>query len=150
MLVLEWKERAFIEKVNSRCFLLIRCTNMASLYKAPYKGAWDVSSNNSESMGHKDLRLGQIVSKLYWSFITVHFLGFFHWAVSNLVFCCVTVKTIYSECCKPCSFGHVNILMHDITKAFYVFYLYTLHMIGLPWLWNTVSMNVAQKTCCTP
>ena len=24
-----------------------------------------------------------------------HFLGFFHWTVSNLFFCCVTVKTIY-------------------------------------------------------
>ena len=26
-----------------------------------YKGAWNVSANNSETVGHKDLRLGQIV-----------------------------------------------------------------------------------------
>ena len=38
----------------------------------------------------------------------------------------------YSECCKPCSFCHVDILIHDITQAFYVFYLYKLYMIGLP------------------
>ena len=45
-------------------------------------------------MGHKDLRLGQIVYILV--FYNIHFLGFFHWTVSNLIFCCVTVKTIYS------------------------------------------------------
>ena len=45
-------------------------------------------------MGHKDLRLGQIVYMLV--FYKIHFLGFFHWTVSNLLFCCVTVKTIYS------------------------------------------------------
>ena len=44
-------------------------------------------------MGHKDLRLGQIVQKLV--FYNIHFRGFFHWTVSNLFFCCVTVKTIY-------------------------------------------------------
>ena len=43
-------------------------------------------------MGHKDLRLGQIV---YIS--TFHFLGFFHWTVSNLIFCCMTVETIYTQ-----------------------------------------------------
>ena len=32
---------------------------------------------------------------IYYSFITFHFLGFFHWTVSNLFLCCVTVKTIY-------------------------------------------------------
>ena len=35
-------------------------------------------------------------SFIFESFITFHFLGFFHWTVSNLFFCCVTVKTIYS------------------------------------------------------
>ena len=29
-----------------------------------YKGAWNVSANNSETVGHKDLRLGQIVCTL--------------------------------------------------------------------------------------
>ena len=28
--------------------------------------------------------------------MTFHFFGFFHWTVSNLIFCCVTVKTIYT------------------------------------------------------
>ena len=34
---------------------------------------------------------------IYQSFMTFRFLGFFHWTVSNLLFCCVTVKTIYNE-----------------------------------------------------
>ena len=29
------------------------------------------------------------------SLIRFHFLGFFYWTVSNLFFCCVTMKTIY-------------------------------------------------------
>ena len=35
-------------------------TNMASPYKV-YNGAWNVSANNSETVGHIDLRLGKIV-----------------------------------------------------------------------------------------
>ena len=31
------------------------------------------------------------------SLITFHFLGFFHWTVSNSFFCCVTVKTICTK-----------------------------------------------------
>ena len=102
MLVLEWKERAFIEKVNSRCFcwfpaaILVHqnCTPIWRLHTKLYKSAWNVSANNSETVGHKDLRLWQIVYVL--SFITFHFLGFSHWTVSNLFLCSVTVKTIYS------------------------------------------------------
>ena len=37
-----------------------RYTNMASPSKL-YKGAWNVSANNSETVDRKDLRLGQIV-----------------------------------------------------------------------------------------
>ena len=59
------------------------------------KGAGNVLVDNSETVGHKDLRLGQIVWKLV--FYKIHFLGFFHWTVSNLFFCCVTVKTIYTD-----------------------------------------------------
>ena len=36
---------------------------MASPYKAlqrSYKGAWNISANTSETVGHKDLRFGQI------------------------------------------------------------------------------------------
>ena len=51
--------------------------------KKLYKGARNVSANNSETVGFKDLRLGQIVYILV--FITFHFLGFFHWTVSNFV-----------------------------------------------------------------
>ena len=40
-----------------------RYTNMASPYKG-YKGARNVSANNSETVVHKDLRLGQIVYTL--------------------------------------------------------------------------------------
>ena len=38
-----------------------------------------------ETVGHKDLRLGQIVHKLV--FYNIHFLGFFHWTVSVYVPC---------------------------------------------------------------
>ena len=70
MLVLERKERAFIEKVNSRCFcwvpaaILVVHQNGAPIWRLHtklYKGAWNVSANNSETGVHKDLRLGQIV-----------------------------------------------------------------------------------------
>ena len=74
------------------CFVDFRrpyfCTNSGTLIWRPhtrlYKGAWNVSANNSEAVGHKDLILGQIVYMLV--FFTFHFLGFFHWTVSNLIF----------------------------------------------------------------
>ena len=40
-------------------------------------------------------KLGQIAYILV--FYKFHFLGFFHWTVSILFFCCVTVKTICIE-----------------------------------------------------
>ena len=69
MLVLEWKERPFIEKVNSRCFCWFPAailvdqngTPIWHLHTKLYNGAWNVSTNDSETVGHKDLRLGQIV-----------------------------------------------------------------------------------------
>ena len=72
MLVLEWKERAFIQKVNSRCFCWFPAAILVHQNGAPiwrphtklYKGAWNISANNSETMGHKDLRLWQIVYTL--------------------------------------------------------------------------------------
>ena len=63
------KRKSFYRKSELQMFLLIsgghigapkRCTNMAS----PYKGLQrcvNVSANNSETVGHKDLRLGKIV-----------------------------------------------------------------------------------------
>ena len=103
MLVLEWKERAFIEKVNSRCFCWFPAAILVHQNGAPiwrlhtklYKGAWNVSANNSETVGHKDLRLGQIV------YILVFYNISFSWLLPldgfQFIFCCVTVKTIYLE-----------------------------------------------------
>ena len=34
------------------------------LHTKLYKGAWNVSANNSETVSHKDLSLGQIVYKV--------------------------------------------------------------------------------------
>ena len=39
-------------------------TNQWRLHTKLYRGAWNVSANNSETVGHKDPRLGQIVYKL--------------------------------------------------------------------------------------
>ena len=65
----EWKERTFIEKGNSRCFCWFPAAILLHQNGTPiwrldtklYKGAWNVSANNSETVGHKDLRLGQII-----------------------------------------------------------------------------------------
>ena len=63
------KRKSFYRKSELQMFLLIsgghiggpkRCTNMASQYKAPQRCV-NVSANNSETVGHKDLRLRQIV-----------------------------------------------------------------------------------------
>ena len=90
MLVLDWKERAFIEKVNSRCIFWrpYWCTKRVHQY--------GVSIENSTKVREM---FRQITQKLwatkiwdldklfiYKSFITIHFLGFFHWTVSNLFF----------------------------------------------------------------
>ena len=103
MLVLERKEGAFIEKVNSRRFcwfpaaILVHQngTPIWRLHTKFYKGAWNVSANNSETVGHKDLRLGKIV------YILVFYNISFSWLLPldgfQFTFCCVTVKTIYWE-----------------------------------------------------
>ena len=110
MLVLEWKGRAFIEKVNSRCFCWFPEVILVDkngpprwrLHTKLYKVAWNVSSNNSESVGDKDLRLGQIVYILVFYNILLSWLlpldGF-------QFFFCVTVKTSYSARCSSLDFG---------------------------------------------
>ena len=63
------KKRVFIGRVNSRCFcwfpaaILVHQngTPIWRLHTKLYKGTWSVTANNSETVGHKDLRLGQIV-----------------------------------------------------------------------------------------
>ena len=66
MLALEWKERAFIEKVNSWWFCWFPTAMLVDhqygvSHTKLYKVVWNVSANNSETVGHKDLGLGQIV-----------------------------------------------------------------------------------------
>ena len=88
------KGRAFIEKVNSRCFCWFPAAihRWWRLHTKLYKGAWNVSANNSETVGHKDLRL---VLKLVFYNISFSWLlpldGF------QVIFLCrvycVTVKT---------------------------------------------------------
>ena len=100
MLVFEWKERDFTEKVHSRCFcwfpaarwlvhLLVDTGVFVQSSQKLYQGAWSVSANYSETVGHKDLRLGQTVYILI--FYNISFSWLLHWTVSNLFFCCVTV-----------------------------------------------------------
>ena len=102
MLALEWKERAFIEKVNSRCFCWFPAAILVHQNGAPiwrlhtklYKGAWNVSATNSETVGHKDLRFGKIVYILVFYNISLSWLlpldGFQFFLCR---FYCVTVKT---------------------------------------------------------
>ena len=105
MLVLEWKERAFIGKVNSRCFCWFPAAILVHQNGAPiwrlhtklYKGAWNVSANNSETVGHKDLRLGKIVYILVFYNIPFSWLlplDDFQFILLRRVYC-VTVKTIF-------------------------------------------------------
>ena len=66
------------------------------------------------------------------------------------LYCCAVSNSFYdtySECCEPCWFCHVNILIQNIIQAFCVFHLYTFYTIGLPWLWNTCT--VMWTTCTT-
>ena len=58
------KRKSFYRKSKLQMFLLISGGHIGApiwrLRTKLYKGAWNVSPNNSETMGHKDLRLGQI------------------------------------------------------------------------------------------
>ena len=97
MLALEWKGRAFMEKVNSRCFcwfpaaILVDsfCPPIWRLHTKLYKGAWNVSANNSETVGHKDLRFGQIV------YILVFYNISFSWLLPLDSFQCIFLCHVY-------------------------------------------------------
>ena len=69
------KRKSFYRKSELQMFLLI----------SGVQALQSVLANNSETVGHKDLRLGQIVYILVF-FITFRFLGFFHWTVPNIFF----------------------------------------------------------------
>ena len=99
------KKKAFIEKVNSRCFCWFPAAILVHQNGAPIwrlhtklcKGAWNVSANNSETVGHKDLRLGQIFYILVFyniSFSWLLPLDAFQFIFFRRVYC-VTVKPIY-------------------------------------------------------
>ena len=63
------KTKSFYIKSELQMFLLISGGHIGApkryikwrLHKKLYKGAWNVSANNSEAVGNKNLRLGQIV-----------------------------------------------------------------------------------------
>ena len=57
------KRKRFYRKSELQMFLLISAAIYIGAPKR-YKGAWNVSANNSETVGHKDLRLAQIVNIL--------------------------------------------------------------------------------------
>ena len=59
------KRKSFYRKSKLHMFLLISGGHIGApiwrLHTKLYKGAGNVSANNSETVNHKDLRLGQIV-----------------------------------------------------------------------------------------
>ena len=59
------KRKSFYSKSELHMFLLISGGHIGApiwrLHTKLYKGAGNVSANNSETVNHKDLRLGQIV-----------------------------------------------------------------------------------------
>ena len=63
------------ETLVPRSLLLNRTETLATqakrLHTKLYKGAWNVSANNSETVGNKELRLGQIV--YIWVFYNISF-----------------------------------------------------------------------------
>ena len=102
MLVLKWKGRTFIEIVNSRCFcwfpkaILVQqnCTPLWRLHTKLYKGAWNVSANNSKTVGRKDLNFYILV---FYNISFSSLLALDGFQFIYLFFCCVTVKTIYKN-----------------------------------------------------
>ena len=119
--------RAFIEKVNSRCFcrfptaILVdqNCPPIWRLHTKLYKAAWKVLANNSETVSHKDLRLGQIVYILVFYNISFSWLrpldGFWFLFLSCLL-CDMKMKNL-----TGCIFVVVVVKMftHEPTTQFY-------------------------------
>ena len=156
MRALEGKGRAFIKKVNSRCFCWFPAailvdqngTPIWRLHTKLYKGAWNVSANNSETVGHKDLQFGQIV------YILVFYNISFSWLLPQdgfqfIFMCrvyCVTVKmknTMYLLKIKnklkigKNSWYFVDIFNKTITSLAPVGYgMAICHLISNAHLWN--------------
>ena len=89
------KRKSFYRKSELQMFLLISGGHNGGpndlliwRLRTIYKVAWNVSANNSETVGHKDLRLIVV-------FYNISFSWLLPLDVSNLFLRCVTVKTIY-------------------------------------------------------
>ena len=106
MLVLDWKERAFIETVNSKCFCYYQAAILVDQKGAPIwrlhtklcRGAWNILANNSETMGAKtwDLdRLFKILSLITWRFCPISWER--QW---THLFFAQTIHQIHSLCCS--------------------------------------------------
>ena len=97
------KRKSFYRKSEHQMFLLIFGGHIGRLHTKLYKGALNVSANNSETVGHKDLRLGQIVYMLVFYNISFSRLlpldGFQLFFFLCCVYC-VTVKTKNSQLTK--------------------------------------------------
>ena len=119
MLALELKGGAFIEKVNSRCFcwfpaaILVDsfCPPIWRLHTKLYKGAWNVSATNSETVGHKDLRFGQIV------YILVFYNISFSWLLSLDGFKCIFLCRVYCVTVKTKNSVHFHNNFFDESQA---------------------------------
>ena len=99
MLALEWKGRAFIENVNTRCFCRFPATILVDQtvhqYGVSIQSSTKVCENNSETVGYKDLRFGQIV------YILVFFNISFSWLLPldgfQFIFCPVFIANSGKE-----------------------------------------------------
>ena len=68
-----WEKNRLFCSLHFRVFT-VRDTKIGSeLHTKLYKGAWNVSANNAETVGHKDLRFGKIV------YILIFFNISFYW-----------------------------------------------------------------------
>ena len=77
------KRKSFYRKTELQMFLLISGGHIRPIWRLHtklYKGTWNVLANNSETVGHKDLRLGQIV------YILVFYNISFSWLLPLKVF----------------------------------------------------------------
>ena len=111
MYLISWtKSKRFHLKVNSSCscwFLAAVLVHNGGaltrrLHIKLFKVAWNSSTNNSKTMYRTDLRIGEVIYEFV-SPTTYQIFRFFHWTISILFFCCVTVKTIYSSSLCPLS-----------------------------------------------
>ena len=69
-----WEKNRLFCSLNFRVFT-VRDTKIGSeLHTKLYKGAWNVSANNAETEGHKDLRFGKIVYILIFFNISLYWL----------------------------------------------------------------------------